>query len=262
MESYQDLFIKTYNAIYLRSLSREEISDLRERINESTDLKSGEKSTLLRLMGSKPYVIPPNILGPNHFYVARKNGMNIYLFGEYHRKTERELLSNCTSPNFIKFVDMVKELETNGRCFFDVFIESLYIKHSRRTVVPSTYNCQGSYTINSVLNRYKHCLTRDTRDNHCNNFRFHYVDIRNFLYSLFGFDSPPFQSFQELLGFYHSKPLTRKLYSQLASFHPVTNNSIFHSFILDNPLVKTQIEKSYLKNHINKIKICADFIPK
>lgn len=256
-ESKSDLFLQTYNANYIRTFNRDEVETLKIRINESPEFKEGEKRTLLRLIDSKPYCLPRTIWGPNHFYVARKNGMNIYIFGESHRKTEKQILKSCMSsrgshtppPDFKKFVDVLKDLETSGKCFFDVFMEFAYIKESGRTNV--NYDITNSYTFNSVIEQYKHCLTKNTRDNHCNNFRFHYSDVRTALFTLFGFfEFPQFQSVDELLRFYSNKPLQQEVYRQFANSY--SNPSVFHSFILDNPLIKKQLEKSYLKNHIKK----------
>ena len=95
MESKSDLFLQTYNGNYIRTLNRDELEELKTRISSSQEFKDGEKITLLRLIDSRPYSLPRTIWGPNHFYVARKNGMNIYLFGEIHIGNERQILNNC-----------------------------------------------------------------------------------------------------------------------------------------------------------------------
>jgi hypothetical protein len=257
-ESKSDLFLRTYNANYIRTFRRDELDQLRTTINNSTDFKEGEKRTLLRLIDSRPYSLPRTIWGPNHFYVARKNGMNIYLFGESHMKTEREILRNCISsigsqtppPDFKKFVDVLKDLETSGKCFFDVFTEFDYIKDRERTEIIN-YDISLSYTMNSIIDKYKHCLTKNTRNNHCNNFRFHYSDVRTFLYTLFGFfEFPQFQTVDQVLRFYSDKPFQQNLFREFGNYD--SNRWIFHSFILDNPIVKKQLEKSYLKIHIKR----------
>ena len=258
MESKSDLFLQTYNGNYIRTLNRDELEELKTRISSSQEFKDGEKITLLRLIDSRPYSLPRTIWGPNHFYVARKNGMNIYLFGEIHIGNERQILNNCISsigsvhapPDFKKFVDVLKDLETNGKCFFDVFTEFSYIKESRRTEIIN-YEILKSYTMNSIIDKYKHCLTRNRRDNHCNNFRFHYCDVRTFLYTLFDFfQYPQFQTIQMLLQYFANKPFQQNLFRDFANYD--SNPWVFHSFILDNPIVKRQLEKSYLKNHIKK----------
>ena len=256
-ESKSDLFLRTYNGNYLRGFNSEELEALEQRINDSPEFKQGEKTTLIRLMHRPAYSFPRLIYGPKHFYIARKNGMNIYLFGEKHLQTAREIYHNCAAsrggiydPNFPKFVDVLKDIETKGKTFFDVFVEFHYIKQAERTTTPTNYiGLTSSYTFKSLIEKYGHCLTKTSRDNHCNNFRFHYSDIRNFNGILFGV-LKDCQRIEDLLLFFSNKPLFKSVFRDFANYD--SNPWVFHSYVLDNPILKKQLEKSYLKNHIKK----------
>lgn len=242
----EDLFLTTYNSIYVKNLSISEKSLLIARIRNST-YGDGDKRTLESLLNSRPCIPPKIILGPTMFYIARKNGMNIYLFGEHHYKTEREVMLNCDYPNYTRFVDFLTQLE-GGKCFFDVFIESEYLK-TKNNVVPDTYNCVGSYTINSILNRYKHCFDRNTRTAICDKLRFHYSNIRNFNYSLFDRNLEYDRHVtDDLILSFQQRFAMRELFRLFSNSD--ANPNVFISFVLDNPIVKNQLERSYLKNRI------------
>ena len=249
MQGKEDLFLMTYDAKFLKNEPQVQIEDLKNRIRMGSHR---DKDLLLKLLESRAEYKLTALKGPHVFYHGKMNGMSVYLFGEHHIKTKAEIDGRCIGSQTDKyFYSLLNELE-NGKTFYDVFFEEPYLKTD---LVDLANRTSSSYILNMIHDTYKGCLIRTgRREENCKNFRFHYSDPRNVINHMVSelitevgiVTDPHIPSAFRLL---QRLDAVKILIDQ---FRGDTDRTIFQSFVFENPIVKKELGKSYLKNHIKR----------
>ena len=139
---YQNLFLETYNSIYLGKLSSDKLSDLKFLV------RILKNPVLLKLIenyenSNVPYKKTKYIEGPHELYVYKlvdKNNPDIiryiYLFGETHVDStgQCEFLQNRLPGPKMTFTEYILDLLKNTPSFFDLYIELRLISKTQRQV--------------------------------------------------------------------------------------------------------------------------------
>lgn len=222
-----------------------------------------------------------NITGPmsyRHYYnhLFNKLGeVNIHLFGEYHfgpNRCDFEHMNkqHVLNIDFINYLDIILQ---NSSSFIDLYIEDTMNNSKLHNI--STYHDEDVLkTIYDLSIKYEKCNKLIPRNDDCNLFRFHYIDIRreinentmeydfnNLISSMFTFISYTIENNNFPFGLFDLynivKDKTKKIY----------NDNIYNFFYKDifNKILLKQLSKSFLKDEIidfiiDEIKIHIDTI--
>lgn len=139
-----ELFKQTYNASYLKGLTKHKIEDVKQNVNP----------TLQRLIDNmdipKTYMIQ-NIEGPKTFYKLKINklGKSFYIFGAGHV----DPTGGCLPDDSIPFPEYIRKLAQSTPSFFDLYIEQPMVRSSK----PKNKEDKGHYDI--ILGNRSNAIT-------------------------------------------------------------------------------------------------------
>jgi hypothetical protein len=128
-----------------------------------------------------------HILGPCSFLAFKIGDRNLYLFGEYHTRLDKNLQKmkdkKLSRDNTLSFSSFVHSLaKQNPKKTYDLMYESQYFYHRlTNPKVLDTLKPEGS--LDEIDERFKNCMIPFLRKN-CpyKNLRTHYVDYRRYLF--------------------------------------------------------------------------------
>lgn len=194
-----DLFKDTYNALYLKGLSSQKITEIKSNSNPV------QKRLIDNLLRKKHSYDVKFIEGPIGIrkYKLEKPKKSIYLFGERHFETKGQ----CKPHRSIEFVEYIKRLAKETPAFFDIYVETPIVTstinsmpnlvlfrnavksmYRKRIKFPTAYKLNMKktppktvgYMFRELRKEFRECIEPATRKNNskCELFRFHYVDIR------------------------------------------------------------------------------------
>lgn len=160
--------------------------ELLQELLEYIDINKNKifSNDVLKKLFNNYYKPPPitkinlNIIGPSvykHYYAEEINNIynfNIHLFGETHYQVNNCIENKLENIYNIDFINYLNIKLKNSYSFSDVYLE-IY-KYNNQTRIEKKLN-----TIIDTYEKYKKCLNISTRDEDCDLFRFHYVDLRH-----------------------------------------------------------------------------------
>ena len=249
MESLCSNLIETYNTNYLDS---ENLITQNSFYETSDKHKDGEKgrTTLMKCIVNhftkqKPKV--KYIGGPISLSYHRKDGKQIYIFGEYHYPD----IDCPPQAEIMKVEDYLYEVLKNTDVFLDIYFE-LDPPEGRGS---SYENYDNKYRLICLFFKFKECIASATRfDDICRLARIHYTDYRHIRKK-----SSRITNFYLSLSDYTGYPNIDKLFSEssieVLNILSMRNGedeyvNLFLGMIRENYYLVKELDKSLLKNDI------------